>query len=590
MGQHEKIPGDSSLAARVSRRELLKRSVVAGLSLPVVASLVAACVDTDDDDDEPAVEPEPTGDADEEPADEPVDEDEDEDEVADDDEMTASQGGSFALPVIDNPQIWPVVGGQPNILVTCALFSKLIKFNDPDLLPIGDLAEDWDVSEDGLEWTFNLKTNALWHDGEPVTADDVVFTANGVWVNPDIAYFLRGNLGMIREAEKVDDHSVVFHLHQPAYSFPWMVGYLASILPEHLLGEWEPDQFTDPREFTSNPVGSGAFKFAEAVPGSHVRLVRNDDYYDGAPHLDEVLYRVISDVEQQLAQLLTGELDIVVVEPHQVEVIEEREDIKIQEIIPVNYTYIAFSNRMEPFTDPLVRQALTYAIDREAIFENAQLGRGRIANHPISPALEWAFHDGVEGFSYDPERAAELLDEAGWTMPDGGTIRDKDGEPLRVVLEIDRGNPVREQTAIFAQQYWQEVGVDAVIESSQFNDLLSRVRGGDNADVQAFVMWFITPPHPDITAYYGCGQSTNVFFYCNEQVDELLAEARRTEDLDSQVELYREIQELIAEDAPVVFLYHPAELHALNASVQGWPGIGHLSGDAMTHIQNVWKE
>jgi len=496
------------------------------------------------------------------------------------------QGGTFALPLIDNPKMWPLIGSLPNILVNKALYSTLVKFDDPDLVPVGDLAESWEASADGLTWTFKLHQNATWHDGEALNADDVVFTVNQVWVNPDVNYYLRGNLAMVDNAEKVDDYTVVLHLNEAAYNLPWMLGYLANILPEHIMKDWTPDQFTDPVDFLKSPVGSGPFKFDEAQPGSHVRLVRYDAFYGGTPHLDAVLFKVIPDIEQQLAQLQTGELDLVIIEPHQVEAVEGNPDIRVSEARQVNYTYIAFNNEMEPFTDPEVRKALVHAVDRQSIVENVLLGRGVLANHPISPTLEWAYNDQAPGFEYDPEKAKQMLDAAGWTMGADG-IRQKDGQALKIVLEVDKGNPVREQTAIFAQQYWQEIGVEVEIKTSQFNDLLARVRAGEAADVQAWIMWYITPPHPDVTAYYGCGNSTNTFNYCNEEVDAILVEARGTADVERQAEMYKDMSAIIAADAPVVFLYYPFELQAIRANVQNWPQIGYR--DALNHIAEVWE-
>ncbi|HLT19289.1 MAG TPA: ABC transporter substrate-binding protein, partial [Thermomicrobiales bacterium] len=394
----------------LSRRKLLERGSLLALSFGAL-SLLAACGDDDDDDDdgaatdptatpEPDDEPEATEDEgaeEEEPAETSTDEGDDEGEDEGDDEgaVDVPQGGTFSLPVIDNPQMWPIVGGLPNILVNKVLYSTLVMYDDPDLLPIGDLAESWEISDDGLTWTFHLVENATWHDGEPFNADDVVFTINDVWLNEDVAYYLRSNLEMIESAEKIDDFTVQLNLVELAYNLPWMLGYLACILPEHIMADWTPEQFQAPTEFLSNPIGTGPFKFDEAQPGSHARFVRNDDYFRGAPALDAVLFKVIPDIEQQLAQLQTGELDLVIIEPHQLEAVENNPDIVVKEARQVNYTYIAFHNQMEPFTDPLVRKALTYAIDRQAILDNAQLGRGLLANHPISPFLEWAYNDEV---------------------------------------------------------------------------------------------------------------------------------------------------------------------------------------------------
>ncbi len=497
-------------------------------------------------------------------------------------------GGTFFLPVIDNPRMWPVVGGLPNIVVNKVLYSTLVKFNDPDLLPVGDLAERWTTSADGKTWTFFLHRNVKWHDGAPFTADDVVFTVNKVWLNPDIPFYLRGNLDMIDHAEKVDDYTVRLILQAPAYSLPWMLGYLVSILPEHIMKNWTPKDVLNPAEFLKRPIGTGPFKFAEAVPGSHVRLVRNDEYFGGKPYLDAMVFKVVADIEQQLAQVQTGQLDMVEIEPYQVAAIEGNPNIRIHEARQVNYTYVAFNNRMEPFKDRRVRQAFIHAIDRRALLKNVVLGRGVLANHPISPFLQWVYNDKVDGFEYNPSKAKQLLEEAGWKVNTATGIREKNGTPLKITLEVDKGNPAREQTAVITQQYWKAVGADVEIKTSLFNALLNRIRAGDKADVQSFILWYVTPPHPDITAYYGCGQSTNTFFYCNKRLDRLLAEARRTANQETQVALYRQVQELLAVDAPIVFLYYPFELQALSRRVQNWPRLGYR--DALTHIVKVWKQ
>ncbi|MDP9359361.1 MAG: ABC transporter substrate-binding protein, partial [Chloroflexota bacterium] len=176
---------------------------------------------------------------------------------------------------------------------------------------------------------------------------------------------------------------------------------------------------------------------------------------------------------------------------------------------------------------------------------------------------------------------------AGWTVGENG-VRQKNGQPLKIVLEVDKGNPVREQTAVFAQQYWQEIGAEVEIKTSQFNDLLARIRAGDDADVQSWIMWYITPPHPDVTAYYGCGNSTNTFHYCNERVDAILAEARSTADIEKQAQLYKDMSAIIAEDGPIAFLYYPYELQAIRANVQNWPQLGYR--DALNHIIKVWEQ
>ncbi|MBM3450898.1 MAG: hypothetical protein FJX78_07980 [Armatimonadetes bacterium] len=497
-------------------------------------------------------------------------------------------GGTLSLPLIDNARVWPVVGGVPNLMVYKAAFNMLIRYNDQDLLPVGDLAERWTIGPDGKVYTFTLRRNVRWHDGRPFTADDVVFTVNRIWTNPDVPFYLRGNIDVIERAEKVDEATVRLHLKVPSFTLPWMLGYLLPILPEHILKDWSPAQLINPTPaMVRSVVGTGPFKLAELVPGSHARVVRNDDYYAGRPFLDAILYRVIPDLDQQLAQLQAGQLDFMPLDPRQLSAVQNNPNIRINEARQVNYTYIGFHNRLDPFKDRRVRQALTHAIDREALMRNVIGGKGMLSNHPISPWLEWAYNEKVKGLEYSIVKAMALLDEAGWKVNPQTNIRENAGKPLKIILETDKGDPAREQTAVIAQQYWKAVGADVEIRMSLFNALLARVRAGVKSDVKAHILWYVTPPHPDITAYYGCGQSTNTFHYCNPLTDRILAQARRTPDQKQQVALYRQVQERISADAPVVFLYHPFELQALNRNVQGWGRFGFR--DTLNVLNRVWK-
>jgi peptide/nickel transport system substrate-binding protein len=249
----------------------------------------------------------------------------------------------------------------------------------------------------------------------------------------------------------------------------------------------------------------------------------------------------------------------------------------------VNYTYIGFNHRLEPFTDRKVRQALTYAVDRKAILEKIFLGRGRIATGPINPLNAWAYTDKVQQFPYSKELAERLLDEAGWAKgPDG--LRRKGGQPMKIVLETDRGNPVREQIAVVTRQYWRDVGVDAEVRMSEFNALLSRIRTRPS-DVQAWELWYITPPDPDVLGYYHTTGTLNEFSYSNPEADRLLEEGRATFDQKARAKVYERVQRFIAWDAPVIFLVYPAEIQAINNRVQGWAPIGYR--DALTNLVGV---
>lgn len=492
-------------------------------------------------------------------------------------------GGTFSLPIIDNARMWPLVGGLPNILVNKVLYSTLVKYDTKNLAPIGDLAERWTLGEDKLTWTFHLRRNVTWHDGAPFTARDVKFTIERLWINPAVPFFQRANVGEIARVDIVDDFTVRIVTRTPFATLPVMLGYLANILPEHILRAYTLEMLRNPVEFLRNPIGTGPFKFAEMVLGSHIRLVAYDRYFMGRPKLDAIVFKVIADIEQQLAQLQTRQLDFMVIEPYQVPVVSKMPHVQIIDAPQVNYTFVGFNNRMEPFTDRRVRQALTHAVDRKAILDSIYLGKGRLATGPINPLISWAYFGAVHQFPYNKAIAERLLDEAGWLKGTDG-IRRKGGAPMKVVLEVDRGNPVREQTAVVVRQAWRDVGVDAEVRASEFGALLSRVRARPS-EVQSYTLWYITPPDPDILGYYHSTGTLNEFSYANPDVDRLLEEGRATFDQKARAKIYERVQRYMAWDAPVLFLIYPAEIQAINKRVQGWVPIGYR--DALTHMVGV---
>jgi peptide/nickel transport system substrate-binding protein len=495
----------------------------------------------------------------------------------------AQAPGTFSLPLIDNARMWPIVGGLPNILVNKVLYSTLVKYDPKDWTPVGDLAERWTVGEDKLTWTFHLRRHVTWHDGKPFTARDVKFTVEKLWLNPQVAFFQRANLQDIARVDIVDDVTVRIVTKVPFATLPVMLGYLANILPEHILGSYTADQLRNPVDFLRNPIGTGPFRFGEAVLGSHVRLVAYDRYFGGRPRLDAIVFRVVADVEQQLAQLQTGQLDLMILEPHQVAAVQRIANIQILDAPQVNYTLVGFNHKVEPFGDRRVRQALTYAVDRKAMLDRIYLGKGRLATGPINPLVAWAYTDQVDQYPYDPARAQRLLDEAGWTKGADG-IRRKGGQPLKFTLDFDRGNPVREQTAVVAQKYWKDVGADVELRVNEFNAMLSRIRTRPNP-LQAWVLWYITPPEADLLAYYHSQGTLNEFGYANPELDQLFEKGRATFDPRERARLYQQAQRVIAADAPILFIVYPAEIQALSKRIQGWVPMGYR--DALTHMVGV---
>ena len=490
------------------------------------------------------------------------------------------QGGTFKVAVIDDPKIWPIQGGIFNILVNKAVYSTLVRYHYENLTPTGDLAESWDLSPDGKIYTFNLRKNVKWHDGHPFTAKDVAFTFN-TWLNPKIPYYLRRFVTGVEGIEIVDDHTIKVKLKAPASSFPALLAYLMNILPEHLLNKLSPSEMITPTEFLKNPIGTGPFKFDSRVPGSHVKLVANEDYYLGRPHLDSFIFKIIPNKETQLAQLRTGELDFVEIEPTQIDDLKKASHIDINSAKMVKYTYYAVNNQDPLFRDVRVRRAMMHAIDRKTIRDTVMAGRAQICTGVIAPILDWVHNPDVQRYDYDPKKAEALLAEAGWKKGSDGILT-KDGKKMSFVFVLDPGNPVREQLSLYAQQSWKKIGMDVKLEYYEYGVILKRIRNKP-PKYQANINWYIHPATPDLSAYYATGAGSNTFNYSNPEVDRLFDEGRKTADRQKQVEIYGKIQKIMADDLPVLFLFYPDEIRAINKRIGGFANVGYRDAYAWCH-------
>jgi len=486
------------------------------------------------------------------------------------------------MAITDDPAMWPMTGGIYNILVNKVLYDTLIKYDSKDLHPVGNLAETWSVAPDGLSYTFNLRKNVKWHDGKPFTADDVAFTF-GLWQNPDITYYLRGNVSNVTKAEAVDTYTAKITLKEPLVSLPVLLGYNMPMLPKHLLSGLTKEQLAKPTDFLNKPVGTGPFKFSKKQSGAFVQLDANADYWDGAPLLDSFVFKIVPDVDAQLAQARAGDLDLVILEPHQLQAVKGASNLVVDEAIQVNHVYFEFNNTLPQFKDKVVRQALTYGLNRASIIKDLLGGTAELATGPISPVMSWAYNANVKQYPYDPDMGNKLLEDAGWKKGADG-VRAKDGVRLAFKIQVDP-NPTRQQIALLGKDNWAKLGVSAELEVMEYNNILTRARAKPPTH-EANPNWLITPPDPDLSTYYTSKAGGNTSEYSNPEVDKLLVEGRKTVDQTARAAIYKKMQELIAEDAPIIYLYYPRELRALSTRVQGFAPVGYR--DALTYAHKIW--
>lgn len=491
---------------------------------------------------------------------------------------TPQKGGTFSMAIIADPLLNPLISsGVQSVMVNKVIFDGLVRPEPGTLAPKPALATSWESTPDAKQWSFKLRQGVKWHDGKPFTADDVKFTYDARLTQKGLAAAFRE----LESVDKLDDFTVRFNLKAPLGNFLEQMSYLQFIVPKHVLEGKDQTTFT---EFSKKaPIGTGSFKIQEFVTGNYVSLTANPDYWDGAPYLERCVFKVLPDVNTQVAQLKTREMTFATIEPVNVASVKGDPNLKLDPIDYVNHYYIAFQVKRPIFADPKVRLGLSHAIDRQAILDKVVLGYGTVATGTVPTALKWAYNDKLKPIPFDKKKALDLLAQAGWTPGTGGTLQ-KGGEPLKFTLSVDKGNPAREQTATIVQQYFKDIGCDVTLETMEWGAFAQKRWLGKDYD--AIHMWWITPPDPDQFDFYGCDGPSNHPNFCNKAMTDVLLEARGTIDREKRRQLYFKYQELEMEDPPVSALYYPQEIRVYDARLQNFPSIG--IRDALIYANKMW--
>jgi peptide/nickel transport system substrate-binding protein len=446
------------------------------------------------------------------------------------------------------------------------VYSALVRV-DKDMNIVGDLAESWDVSEDGLTITFHLHEGVKWHDGEPFTSRDCLFTYQ-VMIDPKTPTAYAEQFKQIETAEALDD--LTFRV---AYKRPFaqaLITWGFNIVPAHIL---EGRDVTE-SPLIQRPVGTGPYKFVKWETGQQIVLEANPDYFKGRPFIARRITRVIPDLATMFLELKSGSLDWMNLTPDQYTRQTDdrffRENYKKYKFPAFGYTYLGFNMLEEKFQDKRVRQAISYAIDKNEIVQGVLLGLGEPANGPYKPG-HWAHNPAVTPYPYDPDKARALLDEAGWTDSNGDGVRDKDGRPFEFTIMTNQGNQQRENTALIIQQRLKDVGIGVKIRVIEWAAFIKEFL--DKKKFEAVVMGWTIPLDPDPYNVWHSSKTAegelNFISYKNEEVDRLIDEGRFVLDREKRRETYFRFQEILKEDAPYVFLYVPDELACISARIHG---------------------
>ncbi|MFH1847663.1 MAG: peptide-binding protein, partial [Candidatus Omnitrophota bacterium] len=350
------------------------------------------------------------------------------------------------------------------------VFNGLLKF-DRDINLVGDLAESWEVSKEGLVITFHLRKNVKWHDGKPFTARDVEFTYKSL-INPAVRTPYGGDFEKVKELRVLDDHTV-----QVTYKEPFSPG-LASwgmwIMPEHILG----NEDLNSTDFSRRPVGTGPYKFEKWKTGEKIGLVFNPDYFEGRPCIDRYIYRVIPDSATMFLELRTKGVDMMGLTPLQHKRHTEnkffKENFQKFRYPSFGYTYMAYNLKDPRFSDRRVRQAINCAVDKNEIIRGVLLGMGRVCTGPFVPE-SWAYNRDVIPAEYNPAKAAELLESAGWEDTDGDGWLDKNGNAFEFTIITNQGNNERKMAAEIIQRRLSEIGIRVRIKILEWSVFITEV-------------------------------------------------------------------------------------------------------------------
>ncbi len=439
--------------------------------------------------------------------------------------------------------------------VQFAIFDSLWRI-DQDAVLVPNLAteipsiENGGIAEDGLTYTFTLRDDAVWHDGEPFTAADVVFSHQTI-MNPDFVPGTRIGHDQVEEISAPDDTTVTMTLKEPYAPFllTWADTY---IVPEHILAEVED---LNTAEFNSTaPVGTGPFTFAERVAGDHITLQANPNYHGPGPYLDTVIFKYVPDLNVLFTQFKTGEVDATGIQGITAENFAEAQTLegKVIHNEPTGFVEFIYMNHGNPvFQHKAVREALYAAMDKENIINAVYYG----VHGPIEtylPAQSWAYNPDLPAQVFDIEAAKAILDEAGWA-PGADGIRAKDDVTLSFTNSTTAGNPVREQAQQYLQQTWREAGIDMQIEN-----MPAAVIWGDyfnQSQYDSVMVGWTNPPDPDGTSRFHSayipaqgGGGQNTMQYKNPELDALWEAGVAELDQEARAEIYQQAQQIMRDD------------------------------------------
>jgi peptide/nickel transport system substrate-binding protein len=448
------------------------------------------------------------------------------------------------------------------------IFSGLLKINEKlELVP--DLAESYQISPDGKTYTFKLRKNVTWHDGKPFTADDVVFTFNTI-INPKTNTVRRSNYvidGKPIRFTAVDPYTVKAELPSPFA--PFLLSAAMEILPKHLLEGVDINTAT----FNRAPVGTGPFKFKAWKANQYIIVEQNPTYYGNQPKLTKIIFKPIPEYNTAKIALTKGDIDELDINPQDLNQIKKLSKVSVYEFDQLQYSFVGFNLKNRHLKDLRVRQAIAYAVDREAIVKAVLKGHGTVAHVPNSP-VSWAYPDAknITKYEFNPKKSGPLLEAAGYKKNEHG-IYEKDGSELAFTLIYGQGGKSSPKNAEIMQSQLKTAGIKLTISPMEWQSFLRIINSGK--DPKQFDMcmlsWSLGIDPDDYNVWHSSEypKGFNFIGYSNPQVDQLLVQGRTVSDRAARVKIYNQAFPIIGKELPYLFLYYPRTISAVNKRVHG---------------------
>lgn len=452
------------------------------------------------------------------------------------------------------------------------VYESLLERDNRTLALVPLLAKSWEVSPDHLSYTFTLREDATWQDGNPVTAEDVKFTFDRI-VDPKVdCPHMKSYFKDLVSVKILDERSVLFTFSSPYFKSLEMIGG-QSILPKHVFETGDFNTHPAGRQ----PLGSGPYRFVRWETGKEIVLEKNPRYWGEKPHLEKIIFRIITDDNAALQVLKSGDMDLMGLTP--IQWVKQTENKRFKEMFDKHkyylpgYSYIGWNSKRPFFEDPLVRRAMTMLVDRETILERLRFGFGKVVSGSFF--YETPDYDkSIEPWPYDPKAAAGLLDEAGWVDSDGDGIRDRDGVPFRFEFSIVSGVQFHEQLSTILKEELAKVGISMTIRPLEWA-LFTRVL--DERSYDAVTLGWSLPVEADPYQVWHSSQiekGSNHVGFRSEEADRIIEEARVTFDKAARTRLYRKFHRILHEQQPYTFLFVSESLVAVDkrfANVNVYP-------------------